>query len=182
MFLITIIKHDNMPGDTGYDYTGEVMKFTVRVHTCFECTAGNHVCVIAVWREVWDGVCSYHHCCSPLGLQRWCNGKMACHQIHPLGDLREIGKRWAQPGGQEGPGRPIKCSPFSVSVTWFTHSSYLASSYKENMTAVTQNLPRSMSHKRKLKLTIFGIPLPQPPLRMLVGQMPDRYDLTLTHS
>lgn len=52
-----------------------------------KCSEGGemHLNGITAWRET----CSYLHCCSPPGPQQWCNGKMACHQIHPPGDLRE---------------------------------------------------------------------------------------------
>lgn len=79
----------------------------------------------------WAG--SYRHCCySLLGFQRWCNGKTGCHQIHPQGVLQ--GNESFEHKLQNNSklcvwGCRFKSSPFSVSVTWFSISSYFASSW-----------------------------------------------------
>lgn len=109
------VEHKNTSGETGYGDTGACR--TARKD------------LITAWAET----CSYRHCCCPPGLQQWCNGRMVCHQIHPPGDLGEREERMrATCRTAQSPDGKTEDSPFSVSVTWFSHSSYLASSWDEN--------------------------------------------------
>lgn len=77
---------------------------------------------------------SYLHCSSLLGSQWWCNGKTGCHRSHPPGAL-QANTTFNYLHNRAGSLIHVQVtlnSPFSVSVTWCSISSYFASSWNNN--------------------------------------------------
>lgn len=124
------------PCKTGYGNTGEVMKSTVRVERC-------------TWMETQPGGKHAHTFTAVLLLDlsndamvKWCVTKSILQEIWERKEEERMRSTCRVAQSLRG---PIQDSPFSVSFTWFSHSSYLASSWnrkkRQLVTMATDSTP-----------------------------------------